>query len=306
MAAHSVSSADFAPLLARARVTLNFHPDRVRRDGKTVAEGLLADGFYRSQFETGVTNGSPTAYSGGNRDRWEELLFGGAYQASGAERPKYGAFNVMEHVDGGSPRFGSCHLVLRRETSARCTFCWGDSHAGPAHVGTLAELDDVLAAWVEAIARDGAALGVTTTLRGLFEREASTAHGRALDDYIEAQVHGPIDLSRDIEALVIDPSFGNRLDELGERFGFPVRRHPGFVLTAGEIDDDFRGPRMRPLARRIAGDGPFDVARVGEAARSLAEDPAAWSDWDTPPETWQHLKQLWHCLVRFGSDRAER
>ena len=28
-----------------------------------------------------------------------------------------------------------------------------------------------------------------------------------LDDYIEAQVHGPVRLDRDVEALVLDPSF---------------------------------------------------------------------------------------------------
>jgi hypothetical protein len=28
-----------------------------------------------------------------------------------------------------------------------------------------------------------------------------------LDDYIEAQVHGPVRLDADVEALVLDPSF---------------------------------------------------------------------------------------------------
>ena len=137
------------------------------------------------------------------------------------------------------------------------------------------------------------------------EKSSPPIVGRALDDYIEAQVHGPIDLARDVEALVIDPSFdgtptGDVLASLAARYGIAMRRHPGFVLTATDVDDDFRGPRMRPLARRIAGEGAFDAARIGEAARSLAEDPASCADWDDPAEAWQHLKQLWHCLVRFG------
>jgi hypothetical protein len=33
-----------------AVVTLNFHPDRLLPDGRTVAEGLLEDGAYRNQF----------------------------------------------------------------------------------------------------------------------------------------------------------------------------------------------------------------------------------------------------------------
>jgi len=71
-----------ATLTEHARVTLNFHPDRLRRDGLTVAEGLLRDGCYRSQFETGLTNASPTAFPGGARDTWERQLFGGAYHVS--------------------------------------------------------------------------------------------------------------------------------------------------------------------------------------------------------------------------------
>ncbi|MEB9897169.1 DUF3626 domain-containing protein [Bacillus cereus] len=87
-----------------ARVTVNFHPDRLFADGLLVVEGLLRDGVYRSQFETGVTSASPTAYSGG--DRWERRLFGGAYHPAGVahrERPKYGALNLMQHPHGGAP-----------------------------------------------------------------------------------------------------------------------------------------------------------------------------------------------------------
>src|SRR5262249_24914453 len=74
-----------------ARVTLNFHPDRLLDDGTTVAEGLAYDLCYRGQFETGISNGSRTAFAGGERDGWERQLFGGAYHAdgvTGAHRPR--------------------------------------------------------------------------------------------------------------------------------------------------------------------------------------------------------------------------
>lgn len=109
-------------LVAHTRVTLNFHPDRIRRDGRSAAEGLLRDGAYRSQFDAGVTSGSAAAFPGGERDRWEKQLFGGAYHEAGGEvveRSKYGAFNVMSHADGGSPRFGSCYFELC--ASRRCS-----------------------------------------------------------------------------------------------------------------------------------------------------------------------------------------
>ena len=64
-------------------VTVNFHPDRLLADGRSVAEALCEEGGYRNQFETGISNGGLTAFPGGERDRWEEAAFGGAYQSPG-------------------------------------------------------------------------------------------------------------------------------------------------------------------------------------------------------------------------------
>jgi hypothetical protein len=70
-----------------------FHPDRFDFKGTTVAEALLKEGVYRNQFETGLSSGSMSAFPGGERDRWENTLFAGAYHVqgvTGSERPKYG------------------------------------------------------------------------------------------------------------------------------------------------------------------------------------------------------------------------
>ena len=94
-------------LRSHARVALHFHPDRPLADNRNVAQALLEEGIYKSQFETRISNGSVSAYPGGARDRWEQRLFGGAYQAEGVanrERPKYGALDLMLHADGPSPR----------------------------------------------------------------------------------------------------------------------------------------------------------------------------------------------------------
>lgn len=80
-----------------AKVVLHFHPDRITNNGQTVAHRLLAEGLYRSQFETGISNGSPTAYPGGERDIWERELFGGAYHSHA--RGLFGAFfHLIPHV----------------------------------------------------------------------------------------------------------------------------------------------------------------------------------------------------------------
>jgi Protein of unknown function (DUF3626) len=46
------------------RVTLNVHPDRTV-DGVPILASLATDGVYRSQFETGTSNGGLTAHPGG-------------------------------------------------------------------------------------------------------------------------------------------------------------------------------------------------------------------------------------------------
>lgn len=306
-----------------ARVTLNFHPDRILPAGHTVIESLLAEGIYHNQFITSVTNGSKTAYPGGDRDQWERLLFGGAYQQPGVrndERPKYGALNLMNYTDGASPRFGSCLLVLSPNVLNRCTFTFGDSHAGPEYVGTLRRWDSILAALLHQVESTGSALGspnvdIPSMLDRLLHLPSSYTGssgpvGRSLDDYIEAQIHGVIDLSSDVEALVADPSYrntpiGHLLHALCERYNLTLSWHPGFCLAVQAVPNDFRGPAMPRLAKRIdqrfgGSLGMLDAAIIGKAAAQLHYHSSEWSDWGTVDETFQHLKQLWHVLVKYG------
>jgi hypothetical protein len=311
-------------------LTLNFHPDRMLADGRTVAAALANEGIYRSQFETGISNGSRTAFAGGERDRWEEALFGGAYQTPDVrlgDRPKYGGLNLLGHPDGACPRFGSCHVRLREEVLSRATFCFGDSHLGPKDFALIDVFEPVLAALLVATADTGVSLGVagmdtTTLVQALMRRREHAADsptsaeaGRALDDYIEAQIHGDVDLNHDVEAMVIDPSFrdtptGEILERIARRHGFALHWHAGFELPVDQVDPHFRGPAIPVLAERIhrqfaqAG-RPIDAALIGKAAACVVSDPTRWEDWGTVEVTLQHLKQLWHVLVRFGRPRTE-
>ena len=133
------------------------------------------------------------------------------------------------------------------------------------------------------------------------------APGRVLDTEIEAQVHGPLDLHQDVELLVADPAFadtatGKVLRGVASRYGIPLRWHSGFQLPVDKVPDDFRGPAMPRLAQRIAGrDGMLDAAVIGRAEASLRKQPDAWRDWGSHAEALEHLKQLWHVLVHYGS-----
>ncbi|MEU1894290.1 DUF3626 domain-containing protein [Streptomyces pristinaespiralis] len=253
------------PLDPALRVTLNFHPDRTAQ-GRPILEALAESGVYVSQFVTGTSNGGLTAFPGGDRWRWESRIFGGAYDYAAAwERPVYGALNFRRKPVGAAPRFGSAHFRLAAHIPARTTFCYPDSCVDPSDFGVADRM-------------------------GLIELALADRQD-ALDDYIEAQVHGQVRLDRDVEALVLDPCYrGTDVEEAARRLPCPVEWHPGFRLTVGELCryPAYRGQEYVDLGARIAVDGLLDARIVGDAVRAGCYDPQA-------------VKKVWHCLARFGA-----
>lgn len=247
------------------RVTLNFHPDRLVGD-RLVLDALAEDGVYYSQFVTGTSNGGLTAHPGGDRWNWESRIFAGVYDdAPGRDRPVYGGLNFRNKPYGASPRFGSAHLRLTADTLARSTFCYPDSAAEPSAFGTAASL----------------------SLIELAESDDQDA----LDDYVEAHVHGPVRLDRHVEALVLDPSYrGTEVEAAAARLPCPVEWHQGFRLSLEELRryPDFRGQQFVDLGVEIAVDGYLDPRVIGDAARTGRYDPQA-------------LKRVWHYTARFGT-----
>jgi hypothetical protein len=262
------------PALPRGlRVTLHFHPDAPVGPSHAAARtfvlaALGREGRYRSQFETGTSNGGLTAHPGGDRWRWESRIFDGAYDDGPShERPVYGALDFRGRVYGAAPRFGSAFLRLRAHTLERTTFCFPDSVFEPAHFGTSARM-------------------------GLLSLAASADHDR-LDEYIEAQVHGPVELERDVEALVLDPCYrGTPVEACARALPCALEWHPGYRLHGGAFERlaEYRGPEVAALGGALAetGDGWLTPASLGHARRAGAHDP-------------QHLKKVWHCLARFGA-----
>jgi hypothetical protein len=287
-----------------------------------VAEALLNEGCYRNQFETGLSSGSLTAFPGGERDQWEERLFGYAYHTPGtsvADRPKYSALELIRHPDGPSPRFGSCYFVLRPGVSKRCSFTFGGSQSPLVlrRSGTTKIMECFMVPLLAEIENGKESLGVRdltverlltylrTELSSPYPDPSNLEHGRSLDSFIEAQVHGTVDLGVDVERLVADPAFRGTMTEehlkaICSKYNIPLYWHPGFSLHVNHVPDDFRGPAMPPLARRIARNDVLNVAMIGEAAASLNLKPELWREWASYEETLQHLKQLWHVLVQYG------
>lgn len=265
--AHVRDKALGGPLPGPAAVTINFHPDALHQ-GRWVIEALAKEGVYRSQFETGISNGGLTAHPGGERWLWEQGIFGGAYDgADPALRPKYGALNYQGRATGGSPRFGSAHLRLRPHVLERTTFCYPDSCYSPAHFGVADRMG----------------------LVALAERQRASTD--VLDDYVEAHVHGPLTLCEDVEALVLDACYrGTEIEAVAATLACPVEWHVGFRMPAARVADcvAYRGQEFADLAAALMTDGILTPRDIGLARRAGRAD-------------WQSLKRVWHCVARFGS-----
>ncbi|CAM5347969.1 DUF3626 domain-containing protein [Streptomyces viridifaciens] len=265
---HVAALSSGPPVDPTLRVTLNFHPDRSSH-GRPILDALAEGGVYLSQFATGTSNGGLTAHPGGDRWRWESRIFDRAYdEAAPAERPAYGALDYRRKPVGAAPRFGSAHFRLAAHALERTTFCYPDSFLEPEDFGTADRMRLVELA--------------------LADRQD------ALDDYIEAQVHGPVRLARDIEALVLDPCYrGTAVEESARRLPCPVEWHPGFRLTVQELrrHPGYRGQEFVDLGTQIAVDGLLDPRIVGAAAEAGRHDPQA-------------VKKVWHYLARFGAPAA--
>ncbi len=313
LSAHGVSAESVARAAANlernSRLTLNFHPDRRDSKGRTVAAGLLADGRYRSQFETGISNGGRFAVAGGDRMRWETTLFDGVYDKKPITRPVYGALDLFRDPYGGSPRFGSCFAILKAHCLDRVTLCVGDSHLGPVDIGTRQELMSIMAGSIDQCSTaDGFGRGLS--IAGLLDTLASDAgmgrSARELDRYIEAQIHGGIDLARDVQAVVLDPSFQHTdvehdLETAAERHGFEVGWNEGSAVHPEEIPTGFRGTELASLARStVRADGLVDAAAIGRALADVPfTPPSLTGDPEASPQ--QQYKKLWHCCLKYGS-----
>lgn len=248
-----------------ARIAVHFHPD-TGMDGRSALLQMLADGSYLSQFATGTSNGGLAGQGRGDRWLWEHRIFGGAYDDVDAlDRPVYGALQVDRDPHGPAPRFGSAYLRLRVSCLSRATFAYPDSVFQPASFGTAEQM-------------------------GLLAVMAGKQMADPLDRYIEAHVHGGVEVPADAEVLVLDPCYrGSELEAEARVAGLTVQWHPGYVLETDGLmaHVDYRGEEVAALGRRLAVDGRITPRILGQARGRREMDP-------------QLLKKLWHCVAAFG------
>lgn len=172
---------------------------------------LCNDTHYRNLFETNISGGS-TSIPG--RSAWEDTLFNKIYNTSTAhyERVKYGAINITNNPKGitACTGYGKSYFLLKDTCKKRTTFVFGDSSKQDIHIATFRHFNSVLYYINNNLLREIVQIANKKC-------EYSTLN---YSPYIEAQIHGPVQLNRDIEALFVNKVHqnNNNICKLLDRF----------------------------------------------------------------------------------------
>jgi hypothetical protein len=187
----------------KAPLNVNFQPDKRTQNGAPLIDAFNGDSQYRNQFETKISSGSLAPTAGSARDGWERDLFFGVYQSvpfNPNERPKYGTMNPARNATGGSnPQYGDCHFVLKPGIRQRATFTPFDSGArNSSVVGTADHFEHILNQYQP-----------DTNIKAIMDVALGRADHRTVQTYpyIEAQIHGPLDFSKDVAEVVADVKY---------------------------------------------------------------------------------------------------
>lgn len=296
-------------IFEKASINIHFHPDRISSNNLKIIDGLIESGEYKNQFQTKTSSGSLTAKNGGDRDIWENKLFNNFYGSNIEQRPKYGSLNLTYTSDGASPRFGSCFFVTTPEVKQRSTFTYGDSYLLPKERGIAKNLTQIYSKLYEDVFIRNTALGFQySCLKDFIEQTTKSIESdilfdrntHNLDFYIEAQIHGKIDLKKDISSLVVDYSFkGTELENqfmiLCERYDISLIWNLGYELKSTGIPNNFRGVETQSFAKKVTENEVINAYIIGKALTSQ-NIKTEYEEF----ELLQLAKYLWHCLVKFG------
>lgn len=168
------------------------------------------------KFETGTSSGKLCSTS---RTTWEDILFGHTYhEAEPHERPKYGVLNIYNAQTGchAAVQYGKSYLELTHPTRFRATFTPKDSCGVKSEdVGTVEAYAHVMLHWqkeetlhVAKVARRAVTLAWWKDggRKGSKRRDMHPPPETSGLDFKELQVHGPVELGRDVARLVVHPS----------------------------------------------------------------------------------------------------
>lgn len=185
--------------------------------------GIIDAGRMMNLGETGEGLGDTDEDT---RQSYEESTLGIPYDLDWTLRPLYGALHVA-HGDpggawGGATGYGHAYFTLKPHVKDRATFTPDDSFEVDSDSVYLPGQEDLLAShWHHINRRDSRVQELANY--GKFSRYLP---------YVEAQIHGGIDPTKDVESVHIGDRYGTTkqhelLDavEFGKKFGLPVYVH---------------------------------------------------------------------------------
>ncbi len=157
---------------------------------------LAKDTHYRNMFER---NSSKYAFSANAcpRIEWEKNLFNGIYDQSTAfEKVKYGAINILNNPSGVflAHGYGDSYLLLKQNVKERTSFVFGDSSSKQTHMCSFDCCSQILYYVEDAMFHE-----IVKVANKLIPHS-----DYKYPYYIEMQIHGAINLSKDVECLVIN------------------------------------------------------------------------------------------------------
>lgn len=188
---------------------------------KNIIDFLVSDDHYRNQFETGTSGGSLNKI---NRTNWEKNLFNGIYETfdyaensvcgvifnensadvnncknKDSERVKYGAINIGKNPNGCASSYGESYIVLKEKVKKRTSFVFGDSSRLMTEMMTFRHHNPLIYYLNDNSFEELIELAI--------KGKKYSKHN--FSPYVECQFHGPINLKKDVEYLVIDDMYKN-------------------------------------------------------------------------------------------------
>lgn len=215
----------------QAPLTINLPPSISCEGGQeSIFASLQEDGIYKNLWERGSRPSHPKAPRRSKADFLfkEHNTFAGTYnQAAPEERPHYGALNFLLAPEGGAAVYGPGVLILDNKVKQRTSFHPRDSRftrmenagAMEAMAGCLlSKTDDDLKQLLE-----------VATGRRPHGQYGPDGHPQAFtgSNYIEAQIHGPVDLSEDLAGVALHRKYqgtpsGADAEAMARQFDVPL------------------------------------------------------------------------------------
>jgi len=169
------------------------------------------------------------------RKEWENRLFNNIYNKSKPfDRVKYGVLNVINDPNGVKccSGYGDSYFLLQN-TRLRTTFASKDTSAVDVKLATAEHYNHVLLSYSDKELNAGVGVAIG---------RAFCTSSAVIEQYKEVQIHGPLKLNTDIEAVVVNPKYkGNeKMEALIKKFAdknncnviwMEEADHPGIVRS---------------------------------------------------------------------------